>query len=276
MPPSHRPARLAAVVIGLSCLPAAVSAAPDDLAEPPPRRDVLVIPLHVHILTASDMPEVDCRLTDADVQRVVAKVNGIWRAAGLHFGLASLTREPAARRERFRLVLKVGGKPSLGLYHVLIPDEGRSLDGAHVYYVHDLPVNGVWFRDGCGMVRELAKLRAVEGGIDEPIPRVTAHELAHMLDLEHRQDETNLLASGTTGTRLNRREAETARAAAKAMKGVLGVGPLRLEALRAEAAGDTRRARQAWTWLAEVPGGDDEPRRHLEALEAAADARESP
>ena len=69
-------------------------------------------------------------------------------------------------------------------------------------------------------MKETAKLREVEGGIDEPIPRVTAHELGHILGLPHRQDKTNLLASGTTGTILNEREVKTARAEARMIPGV--------------------------------------------------------
>ena len=42
-----------------------------------------------------------------------------------------------------------------------------------------MPVNGVYAGKDYAIVQETASLRPVEGGIDEPIPRVTAHELAH-------------------------------------------------------------------------------------------------
>jgi predicted Zn-dependent protease len=54
-------------------------------------------------------------------------------------------------------------------------------------------------------------LREVPGGLDEPLPRVTSHEIGHALGLEHRQDTTNLMQSGTTGFSLNEAEIATAR-----------------------------------------------------------------
>ncbi len=44
-----------------------------------------------------------------------------------------------------------------------------------------------------------------------PLPRVTSHEIGHALSLNHRQDRTNLMASGTTGFSLNEAEIKAAR-----------------------------------------------------------------
>ncbi|MGE3820250.1 MAG: matrixin family metalloprotease, partial [Isosphaeraceae bacterium] len=166
--------------------------------------------------------------------------------------------------ERFRVARDLAGRPNLGLYRVLIPDESRETEGLHVFYVHELPVNGVWMGTNFAIVKETARLRAVEGGIDEPIPRVTAHELGHALGLDHRQDRTNLLASGTTGTILNAGEVATARKTAQSIKGMLSVPALREAASQSEAP----RARRLWSWLAEVPGGGGEAKAALERLEA--------
>ncbi len=69
-----------------------------------------------------------------------------------------------------------------------------------MYYIHQFDVNGIYYGQHDAIVKETARLRAVPNGIDEPIPRVTAHELGHGLSLPHRQDQVNLMASGTSGT----------------------------------------------------------------------------
>src|SRR4029079_3336838 len=63
-------------------------------------------------------------------------------------------------------------------------------------------------------VKETARLNRVAGGIDEDLPRVSAHEMGHALGLDHRQDTFKLMASGTPGTILNAAEIATARATA--------------------------------------------------------------
>ena len=213
--------RLPLIVVALS-LAAAGPAEPasPDVTEAPPADQFVVIPLRVHVLSG-DAPEVDCKLTDADVERIVGKVNKVWRAAGVHFGLESIVREPAARVDQFKRVRDEIGAAPLNLYRILRPDNSRQLDGLHVYYVHRMPVNGVWMGEDFAIVQETASLRPVEGGIDEPVPRVTSHELGHALGLPHRQDRTNLMASGTTGTLLNEAEVKTARERALRIKGGL-------------------------------------------------------
>ena len=239
---------------------------PADVLEPPPYDQFLVIPLRVHILTATDLPDVDCHLKDSDIERILLKANRIWHMAGIHWGLDSIIREPAAKQERFREFLKEDRSPSLNSYRMLLPEESRKFDGLHVYYLHKFSVNGVWLGGDFALVQETAKLRAVPGGIDEPIPRVTSHELGHALGLPHRQNTTNLLASGTTGTRLNTREVETARESAKKKRGAKSVQELKKEAETTE---NKSRSAQYRTWLREIPGAEAEPTKQLERLKAS-------
>ena len=250
-PPGLRIPAIWCAALGLL---AAGDARADEAPATPAAEEFVVIPLRVHVLTSKDLPEVDCRLTDGDVARILGKVNGVWHRAGIHWGLESLVREPAEREEAFAEARGRDGRGNLGNYRLLFPEGSREFDGLHVYYLHRLPVNGVWLGGGAAVVQETAGLREVEGGIDEPIPRVTAHELGHALGLPHRQARTNLLASGTTGTALNAEEVESARRAARSIAGALPVPDARKAADAADARGDREAARRLRGWLAQLPG----------------------
>ena len=96
----------------------------------------------------------------------------------------------------------------------MIPKACLCATALNVFYVKEVRPNG-FFHSGLIVVKDTASLKTVEGGIDEPIPRVTSHEIGHALTLSHRQDRTNLMASGTTGFSLNDAEIAAAREKAK-------------------------------------------------------------
>lgn len=231
-------------------------APPPDSIDPPAQEEFVVIPLRVHVLQADDLPDVQCMLTDGDIRRILGKVNAIWHPAGVHFGLESLRRESAEETEKFRFARDLAkDQPAAAeLFRAILPKGSREFDGLHVYYIHEFEINGIYMGSDFAIVKEAAALRPVKGGIDEPIPRVTAHELGHALGLRHRQDLTNLLASGTNGTMLNEHEVDRSRSRAKLIKGARSFAELRDDAEAAEARGDHETARMLWGWLAEIPG----------------------
>lgn len=155
---------------------------------------VLTVLVRVHLLQSEQDAALNTTLAAADVTRIFAKVNKVWAQAGICFAVES---EGATR-------MAAGGA---------MPRERLLQGGLNVSYVKDMEQNGFW-SGKLAVVKDTAVLKKVEGGLDEPIPRVTAHELGHALGLPHRQDVTNLMASGTTGFSLNEGEIATARASA--------------------------------------------------------------
>jgi hypothetical protein len=172
--------------------------------------DYLLAPLRVHLLSSEDSPAIHTTLTERDIARILGKLNGVWSQAGLHFYLESLVREPANQQENY---VPPETENARSVLLKLRPAGSQAENMFHVYYVKEMMVNGIYFPEAI-FVKDTASLRKVEGGIDEPLPRVTSHELGHALGLSHRQNTTNLMASGTTGTWLSQTEIDEARAVA--------------------------------------------------------------
>jgi hypothetical protein len=176
--------------------------------------EFLLIPVRVHLLQCTDADALHCRLKEQDVRRVFGKANRIWNRAGLALRLESIVTENALCPEGFdatRLEDFKGTRP--------LP--GAARDMIHVYYVHTLPTNGVFMGRDAIFVKDTAALREAKGGVDEPLPRVTSHEIGHAMGLPHRQSTINLMASGTTGWSVNDDEIETVRAWASTQEWIL-------------------------------------------------------
>ena len=243
----------AAAFAAFSNLPRAHAAWDEERAvEPPPIDEFFVVPLRVHILTSIDVEELNCTLSDEDVGRILKKANGVWRVAGVHWGLETIIREPAARQGRFKLAQNPDGSAPLPVYRIVLPEDTRAFEGVHVYFIHKFPVNGVHMGGDFVIVQDAARLKPVEGGIDEPIPRVVSHELGHFLGLPHRQDRTNLLASGTTGVLLNTKEIQTARANAEKAKGAIKAVDLEKAVAEAKAKDKPEIAQRCSRWKKDV------------------------
>jgi len=163
-----------------------------------------ILPVRVHRLHCKDSDSLDCRLKDDDVRRVFGKVNRIWNKAGLALALESITNEAAVLPPDF-------DESRLEDFRATRPADTHPARMIHVYYVHRLPVNGVFMGRDAIFVKDTAALRPVKGGVDEPLPRVTSHEIGHALGLPHRQATINLMASGTTGWSVNDDEIDLVR-----------------------------------------------------------------
>ncbi len=211
--------------------------------------DFLIVPLRFHLLSAQDAPLLATTLTENDITRILGKMNRIWAQAGVHFYRESLVTEEAEKQELYREPAKMD---SLQWVLELRPTATPNARCFNLYYLKEMNVNGVYFSEAI-FVKDTASLRKVEGGIDEPLPRVSAHELGHAFGLPHRQNVTNLMASGTTGTALNAEEIARARAAAQKLDWIEPAPGVLLRADALHRAKQTKAARVLYERLALLP-----------------------
>lgn len=227
-----------------------------------PVEEFRIVPVRIHLLRDSETAAAVTSLKSEDVTRIFRKANSIWHEAGVHLWVESIvTEKPAstAGHEHEETLPDEALRP--------LRPEGSRPDGMfHIYYIGSMRPNGIFMGRDAIFVKETAKLRPVEGGIDEPLPRVSAHELGHGMGLPHRQDTFNLMASGTTGTGLNAEEIETVRRRLDTYKWVLTPKTFLKagEALQAE--GKTEAAKSRLQALLELPGESPLKRRAQERL----------
>jgi len=211
--------------------------------------DYLLAPVRVHLLTATNSTRIETTLKPEDITRILGKVNRVWSQAGMHFYLESLVREEATSQD-FGQVLGTAGDLS-GVLR-LRPERSRAPGMFHIYYIKELSVNGVYLKEGM-FVKDTASLKKVEGGIDEPIPRVTSHELGHALTLQHCQTPTHLMFRGTTGTKLDDAEIDQAREAARKFEWIEPAPVTMQKADRLYRANEIQEAKPLYARLAAVP-----------------------
>jgi Matrixin len=188
---------------------AAASFSPLHADEAEVKLPVITLAVRVHLVQSDTMPAMHTTLTEPDIRRIIGKVNKVWAQAGIQFEIESIGPTTA-------IPLKPGmeAKPEFDRVHAMIPRERLSATALDVCYVKEVKPNGFYYGEPV-VVKDTASLRQVPGGLDEPLPRVTSHEIGHALGLPHRQDTTNLMASGTTGFSLNDAEIAIARAKAQ-------------------------------------------------------------
>lgn len=105
------------MIVGLALATAGAARAQDF-----PAAEYVIVPLRVHVLTSPGPEMANCRLTEADMTRVIGNLNAIWHKAGIHFGVESVVREPAGQVPRFRATVSArGGELDIGDLRMLLP-----------------------------------------------------------------------------------------------------------------------------------------------------------
>jgi len=228
----------------------ALSSRAEIKAPQPDFKEYLVAPVHVHLLVTKSELNLTTTLEEKDITRIFDKVNRIWGHAGIHLPVERLIKEPAENPNAYRQNYQ---SRHLRWLLALRPKASRAESWFHVYYLKRFGVNGVYIgRDGM-FVKDTARLRGVEGGVGEPIPRVTAHELGHAFTLKHRQSVTNLMASGTSGWTLNETEIKQARTAARKIKWIRSAGEILEEADVLHEQGMKKKAAALYRRIAGIP-----------------------
>lgn len=217
--------------------------------------DFLLAPLRIHLLTATNEPAIHTTLTVKDTDRILGKVNRIWAQAGITFYLESLRVEAAINTSNYVENAREDERATL---LALRPKDSLTTNCFHIYYLKQIRPNGVYFNAQGIFVKDTASLRSVEGGLEEPIPRVTSHELGHALTLPHRQYLTNLMSSGNNGTWLNEAEIKQTREAAKKKEWILPAPEVLRKADELKSARKPAEARELFLRLQHIPLGGRE------------------
>ena len=241
---------LSVVVIAIALLPHSLSIQED---APVPKwkvEEYLLTPVRVHLFRDAAPSPIGVTLTKEDVTRILKKANGIWHFAGIHLYMESLVEEKAVLPDG----VEVKGEVPTGALRSLRPKATMSGLMLHVYYVGAMPVNGICIASDALFVQQAAHLKEVPGGIDEPLPRVTSHEIGHALGLPHRQDRTNLMASGTTGTSFNDEEIHTVRRTADGLKWIVAPEQLLKRAEALAKAGKRDSGKPLYEAITALPG----------------------
>jgi len=211
--------------------------------------DWLIAPVRVHLLAATNGPAIHTTLTNSDVARVLKKMNGIWSQAGISFWLESLVREESLNQG---YTARMGLPDDLRGLLSLRPEASRATNLFHIYYVKRFSANGVYLGEAM-FVKDTAKLEPVPGGIDEPLPRVSSHELGHALSLQHHTNRHHLMFRGTTGTNLDAVEIRQARAVAERLPWIERAPDLLKRAGELNEKKNAAEARRLYSRLAVIP-----------------------
>ena len=171
--------------------------------------------VRVHLMQSITNPRLQTTLTENEARAIFDEVNDIWAQAGIRFELEAIDSLQALDLASKRWYIK-----DRDWVKKAIPTDQFSPTAIDMCFVKDMGPNGFFYGEPV-VVCENPEFHKVSGGAANPVARVTAHELGHVLFLQHRQERTNLMASGKNGISLNAQEIKDARKRALEILGQL-------------------------------------------------------
>lgn len=166
---------------------------------------LITLKVRAHLVQSATNPRLQTTLTEKEIRATFEEVNAIWSPAGIRFELEAVASLRALDLAPKRWFIK-----DRDWVKSAIPTNQFSPTAIDVCFVKDMGPNGFFYGEPV-VVCENPEFHKVSGGTDNVVARVTAHELGHVLFLQHRQERTNLMASGKNGVLLNEQEIKAAR-----------------------------------------------------------------
>ena len=215
--------------------------------------EFFLVPVRVHLIQSKSIPQLGTNLRSEDVILLMEKVNEIYSQAGVHFYLESIWQEPAGSQS-FLSGFKTG--IPLNMYMFLRPEQSLDQNLVHLYYVHELPVNGLTILKGDGgvFISDSARLVDVKGGTDDTLSRVTAHELGHVLGMSHTVFSSNLMNEGTSGFQIDEVQVEIVRDYIQYLRSYITTGNFLADANSKFAEGQKAKMKPYFEILMSIPG----------------------
>jgi hypothetical protein len=175
---------------------------------------LISLPVRVHLVRSAAHPRLQSSIRQPEVQAIFSAVNEIWAPAGIRFEIESVVDVEALSIPSKKWFVK-----DRNWVKQAIPTSNFAFDAIDVCFVREMGPNGFFYGEPV-VVCENPEFTMVKGGAANPVARVTAHELGHVLGLQHRQDHVNLMASGRNGVAINGDEIMDAREKAQAIHAV--------------------------------------------------------
>ncbi len=169
------------------------------------RFPLICLRVRAHLMQSIANPRLQTSLTEKEARAIFNEVNDIWSQAGIRFELEAVDSLQALDLAPKRWYIK-----DRDWVKSAIPTDQFSPTAIDVCFVKNMGPNGFFYGEPV-VVCENPEFHEVSGGAANPVARVTAHELGHVLFLQHRQERTNLMASGKNGVSLNSEEIKAAR-----------------------------------------------------------------